>query len=118
VRRPLYELLRLQGADAHAALERYCVFEVARLEKLFAENGNWASVRVTPSSGTSACLGMLISIYLDLAFRRIGLGVASEPIVAAIDTVAMGIDGRSASLREPGPSGVFARFHVVAEAPR
>lgn len=88
------------------------------LEKLFVENGAWASVRVTPWSGTTACLGMLISIYLDLAFRRIGLGVAAKPIVAAINTVAMSIDGHSASLREPGPSGLFANFHVVAEAPR
>ena len=88
------------------------------LEKLFVENGAWASVRVTPSSGTTACLGMLISIYLDLALRRIRLGVAAKPIVAAITTVAMGIDGHSASLREPGPSWLFANFHVVAEAPQ
>ena len=75
----------------------------------------WESVRVTPSSGTT-CLGMLISIALDLAFRRIRLGFAAKPIVAAINTVAMGIDGRSTSLRAPGPSGLFANFHVVAEA--
>ena len=30
----------------------------------------WASVRVTPASGTTACLGMLFAMYLDLGFRR------------------------------------------------
>jgi len=88
------------------------------LEKLFAESAAWESVRVTPSSGTTACLGMLISIYLDLAFRRIRLGLAARPVIAMINTVAMAVDGRSTSLRDPGPSGLFANFHVVAEAQR
>ena len=87
------------------------------LEKLFLESASWGSVRVTPSSGTTACLGMLISIYLDLTFRRVGLGVAARPLVAAINTVAMGIDGRSKHLREPGHSSLFANFHVVADVP-
>ena len=30
----------------------------------------WASVRVTPASGTTACLGMLTSLYLDLRPAR------------------------------------------------
>jgi SAM-dependent methyltransferase len=85
------------------------------LEKLFAENAAWRSVRVTPSSGTTACLGMLISIYLDLSFRRVGLGLAARPVVAAINTVAMGIDRRSTYLSEPGHSSLFANFHVTAE---
>ncbi|HEU5206330.1 MAG TPA: class I SAM-dependent methyltransferase [Gaiellaceae bacterium] len=87
------------------------------LEKLFVENAAWDSVRVTPSSGTTACLGMLISIYLDLSFRRVGLGVAAKPLVAAINTVAMGIDQHSKNLSEPGHSSLFANFHVVAEVP-
>jgi SAM-dependent methyltransferase len=85
------------------------------LEKLFAESAAWESVRVTPSSGTTACLGMLISIYLDLAFRRIRLGLAAKPVIAMINTVAMAVDGRSTSLRDPGPSGLFANFHVEAQ---
>ena len=88
------------------------------LEKLFTESAAWESVRVTPSSGTTACLGMLISIYLDLALRRIRLGLAAKPVIATINTVAMAVDGRSTNLRNPGPSGLFANFHVVAEAPR
>ena len=90
----------------------------AGLEKLFAASGAWASVRVKPASGTTACLGMLLSMYLDLTFRRVGLGIAVRPLVAAINTVAGGVDGRSARLREPGPGTLFANFHVVAEVER
>lgn len=90
----------------------------AGLEKLFSENGAWASVRVTPASGTTACLGMLLSMYLDLALRRLRLGVVARPLVAGINTVASGIDRRSRLLTEPGPGALFANFHVVAEVPR
>jgi len=102
----------------HPSPTDYWRWTHAGLDKLFTENGAWASVRVTPASGTTACLGMLISIYLDLGFRRIGLGFVARPLVAAINTVAMGVDRRSKSLSEPGPSSMFANFHVVAEAPR
>ncbi len=102
----------------HPSPTDYWRWTHAGLDKLFTENGAWASVRVTPASGTTACLGMLISIYLDLGFRHIGLGFAARPLVAAINTVAMGVDRRSKSLSEPGPSSLFANFHVVAEAPR
>jgi len=61
---------------------------------------------------------MLFAMYLDLGFRRVGLGFVARPLVAAINTVAAGIDSRSARLREPGPGGLFANFHVLAEAPR
>ena len=102
----------------HPSPTDYWRWTHAGLEKLFVGTATWESVRVTPSSGTTACLGMLISIYLDLGFRRIGLGFAARPIIAAINTLAMGVDKRSKSLREPGPSGLYANFHVVAEAPR
>jgi SAM-dependent methyltransferase len=99
----------------HPSPTDYWRWTHAGLEKLFRDNGAWASVRVTPASGTTACLGMLLSMYLDLMFRRVGLGVAARPLVAAINTVASAIDGRSARLREPGPGTLFANFHVVAE---
>lgn len=99
----------------HPSPTDYWRWTHAGLEKLFRENGEWASVRVTPASGTTACLGMLLSMYLDLMFRRVGLGIAARPLVAAINTVAGAIDGRSARLREPGPGTLFANFHVVAE---
>jgi SAM-dependent methyltransferase len=88
------------------------------LEKLFAENGSWASVRVTASSGTTACVAMLVSVYLDLAFRRLRIGALARPLVAALNSAAGAIDGHSPWLREPGPSTLSANFHVVAEVPR
>lgn len=102
----------------HPSPTDYWRWTHAGLEKLFAENGPWSSVRVTPASGTTACLGMLVAMYLDLGLNRVGLGFVGKPIVATINTVAMAIDARSARLREPGPGGLFANFHVVAEAPR
>jgi hypothetical protein len=61
---------------------------------------------------------MLLSMYLDLAFRRAHVGALARPLVAGINTLAGAVDGRSAQLREPGPGALFANFHVVAEVPR
>lgn len=101
----------------HPSPTDYWRWTHAGLEKLFMENGAWATVRVTPASGTVACLGMIVSIYLDLAFRRLRLRVVARPIIAGINTLAGAVDGTSARLREPGPGTLFANFHVVAEAP-
>ena len=87
------------------------------LEKLFRENADWTSVTVTPASGTTACLGMITSLYLDLAARRAHIGPVARPLVTAINTVAAAVDNRSTRLREPGPGTLFANFHVVAERP-
>jgi hypothetical protein len=61
---------------------------------------------------------MIAAIYLDLAFRRMGIRAAARPLIAGINTVAGTIDRHSSSLREPGPGTLFANFHVVAEAAR
>ena len=87
------------------------------LEKLFADNADWASVRVEAASGTTACLGMIASLYLSLAARRVHLGAVSGPVIAGINTVAEAIDNRSAKLREVGPGTLHANFHVTAQAP-
>ena len=55
---------------------------------------------------------------LDLRIRPVGLGLAAEPIVGAINAVATGIDGRSARRGQPNAGGLFAKTHVVAEVPR
>jgi SAM-dependent methyltransferase len=102
----------------HPSPTDYWRWTHAGLAKLFAENGTWASVRVTPASGTTACLGMIASIYLDLAFRRVNLGRLARPLIAIINTAAGAVDWRSSLLREPGPGTLFANFHVVAEVPR
>jgi SAM-dependent methyltransferase len=102
----------------HPSPTDYWRWTHAGLEKLFAENGAWASVRVTPASGTTACLGMLLSLYLDLSFRRLRLGAVARPLVAGINAFAEGIDGRSTRLSEPAPGTLFANLHVVAEVAR
>jgi SAM-dependent methyltransferase len=99
----------------HPSPTDYWRWTHAGLEKLFLENADWASVRVTPASGTTACLGMIASIYLDLAARRAHLGTLAKPLVAGINTLAEAVDARSALLREPGPGTLFANFHVIAE---
>ncbi len=101
----------------HPSPTDYWRWTHAGLEKLFADNADWASVRVTPASGTTACLGMIASLYLDLAARRARAGALARPLVAGINTVAAAVDARSARLREPGPGTLFANFHVVAERP-
>jgi SAM-dependent methyltransferase len=103
----------------HPSPTDYWRWTHAGLAKLLTENGTWASVRVTPGSGTTACLGMLVSINLDLFFRRAHAGWLARPLVTTINRVAEAVDSRSARLRDPAQGGtLFANFHVVAEVPR
>jgi SAM-dependent methyltransferase len=102
----------------HPSPTDYWRWTHAGLEKLFVDSASWASVRVTPASGTSACVAMIVSVYLDLGFRRMRMGALARPLVAGINRAAGAIDSRSAWLREPGPARLFANFHVVAEVPR
>lgn len=90
----------------------------AGLARLFAESAAWASVRVTPASGTTACIGMLLSLYLDLAARRAHVGALAKPLVAAINTGAEALDRRVTRFTDPAQAGtLFANLHVVAERP-
>jgi len=84
------------------------------LKRLFADNADWSSVTVTPGSGTAACVGMLVATYADLLARRVHLGPAGGALVAGINSLAAGIDGRSRRLREPGAGTIFANYHVTA----
>jgi hypothetical protein len=70
---------------------------------------------VTPASGTSACIAMLLNVYIDLAARRARVGGFAKPVIAGLNSIAEAIDDRSAMLREPRPGTLFANFHVVAE---
>jgi SAM-dependent methyltransferase len=99
----------------HPAPADYWRWTHAGLERLFRENADWASVRVTPGSGTTACVAMLVAIYLDLALRRAHLGLVRGPLVAALNRGAAALDRRSALLREARPGALFANLHVVAE---
>jgi SAM-dependent methyltransferase len=102
----------------HPSPTDYWRWTHAGLERLFQENGEWASVRVTPASGTTACIGMIISLNVSLAFRRFRLGVLAQPLVSAVNLVAETLDAHSSRLMSPTqPGTLFANFHVVAEVP-
>ncbi|HEY8628298.1 MAG TPA: class I SAM-dependent methyltransferase [Gaiellaceae bacterium] len=88
----------------------------AGLERLFAQNGDWRSVTVTPSSGTTACVGMLISIYVEQAAKRARLQPLGRAVIAGVNRAARAIDARSEQLRSTRPGTIHANYHVVAEA--
>jgi SAM-dependent methyltransferase len=88
----------------------------AGLERLFREHAEWSEVTVRPASGTAACVGMLVSIYVDLAARRARVGAGGRAVVAGINRTAAAIDRRSLRLREPGPGSIHANYHVTAVA--
>lgn len=88
------------------------------LERLLRENGDWASVRVIPASGTTACIAMLTSVYLDLLARKARIGFVARPIVAGLNLAAEAIDRRLPSLSDPlQPGTLIANLHVVADVP-
>lgn len=103
----------------HPSPTDYWRWTHAGLAKLFADNGTWASVTVTPASGTTACVAMIVSITLSLFLRRLRLGVLARPLVATLNRTAELVDGRSPALRAGAqPGTLFANFHVVAQVPR
>ena len=87
----------------------------AGLDRLFRDNASWSDVTVTPASGTTACLGMLVSIYVDLLSRRAKVPALGSTLVGGINRAAAAIDRRSGDLREPRSGSLIANFHVVAE---
>jgi len=87
------------------------------LERLFLTNGEWATVTVRPSAGTTATLALLLSIYIDLATRRAHVGPVGRVLVGLLNRTAAAIDNRSALLRGPGPGTIHPNYHVTAVAP-
>jgi SAM-dependent methyltransferase len=87
------------------------------LERLFRTNGEWATVSVRPSAGTSATLALLLSIYIDLATRRAHVAPVGRLVIGALNRTAAAVDGRFAILREPGPGTLHPNYHVTAVAP-
>jgi SAM-dependent methyltransferase len=103
----------------HPSPTDYWRWTHAGLEKLFSGNGAGVSVTVTPASGTTACIAMIISLNVSLTFRRMHLGALARPMVAALNRTAETIDAHSSRLRNPAQGGtLFANFHVVAEVER
>lgn len=87
----------------------------AGLERLFSENGEWASVTVSAGSGAASSLAMLNAIYLEHALRRTPLRVASGLVVALVNRAARALDRRVALLRDERAGTIAANYHVVAE---
>jgi len=85
------------------------------LERLFAANGEWGSVTVSPGSGTASSLAMLNAIFLEHALRRTPLRPLRGPVVATLNRLARWLDGRSPTLRGTRPGTLAANYHVVAE---
>lgn len=108
-------LLSTHGVQVyHPSPADYWRWTHAGLEKVLRENGEWASVSVSPSAGTTATLAMLISVYLDLLARRARVGAVARPLVTALNAAAEAVDGRVARLREPGPGTLHANLHALA----
>lgn len=87
----------------------------AGLERLFTDNGDWRSVTVTPSSGTTACVGMLISIYVEQLAKRARMRPVGRAVISCVNRAARAIDRRSDLLRSTKPGTIHANYHVVAE---
>ena len=112
-------LLSTHGVQVyHPSPADYWRWTHAGLEKVLRGNAEWASVRVSPASGTTACVAMLVNMYIDLLARRAHVGFVAKPLVAGLNAAAEAIDNRSERLREPGPGTLHANFHVVAEKTR
>jgi SAM-dependent methyltransferase len=86
----------------------------AGLERLFAENGDWASISVTPGAGTTATLGYLLGTYIDLIAQRLHAQRLVSPLIAVLNRVAAAVDARSPQLAGLGPGTLTANYHVVA----
>jgi SAM-dependent methyltransferase len=85
------------------------------LERLFAANGEWRSVTVSPGSGTAASLAMLNAIYLEHVLRRTPLRPVRGAAVSLLNRLARRLDGWSSQLSGTGPGTLAANYHVVAE---
>jgi SAM-dependent methyltransferase len=85
------------------------------LEYLFREHADWCSVSVRPGSGTTACLVMLGTVYLDIACQRIRMRWLGWPVIALLNGLARVTDAHVALLRDPVPGALFANLHVKAE---
>ena len=87
------------------------------LEKLFLDTGDWASVDVRPASGTTACVAMLLALYVDIAAKRSRARPLARAFASAVNRGAEALDRRAPALREPRPGALFANLHATADVP-
>ena len=95
----------------HPSPQDYWRWTHTGLRRLFEENGDWASVEVTPGAGTAGTLAMLLGTYVEIGLRRTPL---ARPPVWALNRLGATLDRRFRSLRDPIPGSLVANFHVVA----
>jgi SAM-dependent methyltransferase len=86
------------------------------LEKLFADNGAWAAVKVTPGAGMALTVAMLVAHLADLFFKRAHVRALGTPLVAALNATGEALDRAVPLLRAPIPGSVIANYHVLALA--
>lgn len=88
------------------------------LRDLFERAGAWERLDVEAGAGTTACLGMLVNLYLDLAAARAHVRRLAAPLVAGVNVAARAVDRRSPLLRDPlQPGALIANYHVTATTP-
>ncbi len=85
------------------------------LEYLFRSEADWSALTVRPGSGTTACLVMLFTIYLDIACQRIRMRWLGWPAIALLNAAARFLDRHVRLLRDPVPGALFANLHLKAE---
>lgn len=98
----------------HPSPNDYWRWTHAGLEKLFRDAADWDTLEVRPGAGTTACIGMLLTHYIELLAGRLHARRAARPVVAAVNAGAELLDRRMPALREPIPGSVVANYHVVA----
>jgi SAM-dependent methyltransferase len=86
------------------------------LRALFDDAGGFEIVEIVPHRGSIACLALLLANYVEMAATSAKLARLGRPVVAAINTLGEGLDGRVARLSYPGPHTLIANFLVVARA--
>lgn len=88
----------------------------AGLERLFLTNAAWSAVTVSPAAGTTACLGMVTSLFIDLLAKRLHVRRPAGALVAGINRAAAAVDAHVTDLRELRPGALIANYHVAADA--
>ena len=87
------------------------------LRRLFTDNADWRELAVTPAGGTAACLGMLLSTFVEIGCRRARVAGLARGPVWLLNRAGSALDHRVALLREPVPGALFANLHVTAVTP-
>jgi SAM-dependent methyltransferase len=86
------------------------------LELLFRRNASWSACTVAAGAGTTACVGMIVNVYVDLLAKRVRARRLTPPLIAGINRLAESIDARSPRLRGLEPGALIANYHVTADA--